>query len=502
MIMESQRNVNDSTHSTDTPAAPDAPGTTVRRTTKAGAVRLSPDFEYILTQTGLSEDTILAIRSANDPFDALAVALKKQVQKARQEYEDAIRQSGLTEQEYLNELKQFPTVGAAMQKADLSAGLGVGIGAMADFVDTMIDMLKHSSSTDLYAQNTVAAPIDPVKDPGTASPDIVALVQERKEDPAQFSEMNLSGLSFSGLSLAGLDFTNSICEATDFRHCDLQGACFKGATLTDAQMQNAQMKGADLTGSIASGAILDGADLSETTLSEANLSNCSLRSVRFDQALLEQAQLDQSDMTDATFVAAQCTKMSACEALFDGCDFTGAILDHTDFMKSTLKNCRFDRATGQRTEFSGAKVSGGHFSGTCLKDCTAMLKASFDSCLFDQCELEALNWTTVQLQEVTFNRCSLKGSDFSSADFKQVTLTKSKTQQVSFFSSTLEGVTFSQNNLMEASFHGATLKSCSLSGNNLFGADFIETSLDENTKLQGNVTLNTILMHRGYPTTK
>jgi uncharacterized protein YjbI with pentapeptide repeats len=55
---------------------------------------------------------------------------------------------------------------------------------------------------------------------------------------------------------------------------------------------------------------------------------------------------------------------------------------------------------------------------------------------------------------------------------------------------------------MEASFHGAKLKACSLVGNNLFGANFIETDFDENTNLQGNVTLNTILVHRGYPTEK
>ncbi len=496
MNMETQINVVGSGNSNDININP------YSRTTKAGAVRLSTDFEYVLTQTGLSQDAIATIRSAIDPFDALAVALKKQVHKAREEYEEAVRKSGLTEQEYLNALKKFPTVDAAMQKADLSAGLGVGISAMADFVDTMIDMLKRQSTESFFPQKATVAPSDSEKSLGTASPDMVALVEERKKDPTQFVGMNLSGLNLSGLALAGLDFTDSICEATDFRNCDLQGACFKGATLTDAQMQGTQMMGTDLTGSIASGAIFDGADFTKANLSQANLIDCSLRSVHFDQAVLEQTQLDQSDMTGATFVAAQCKQMSACEALFDGCDFTEAQLDQTDFMKTTLKNCRFDRTTGQRTEFSGAMLTDVQFSGACLKDCTAMLKASFASCVFDQCELEGLNWTSAQLHHTAFNLCSLGASDFSSGDFKQVSFSKSKVKNVSFFSCTLEGVTFSQNNLMEASFHGAKLKACSLVGNNLFGANFIETGFDENTSLQGNVTLNTILVHRGYPTEK
>lgn len=496
MTMKTQINVDGSSNSKDAPSNP------YRRTTKAGAVLLSTDFEYVLTQTGLSQDAIASIRSAIDPFDALAVALKKQVHKAREEYEEAVRKSGLTEQEYLNALKKFPTVDAAMQKADLSAGLGVGISAMADFVDNMIDILKRQSTESFSPQKATVAPIYSEKSLGTASPDMVALVEERKKDPTQFVGMNLSGLNLSGLALAGLDFTDSICDATDFTNCDLQGACFKGATLTDAQMQGTQMMSTDLSGSIVSGAIFDGADFTQANLCQANLIDCSLRFVRFDQALLEQTQLDQSDMTGATFVAAQCKQMSACEALFDGCDFTEAQLDQTDFMKSTLKNCRFVRSAGQRTEFSGAMLTDVKFSGACLKDCTAMLKASFASCVFDQCELEGLNWTSAQLHHTAFNLCSLGASDFSSGDFKQVSFSKSKVKNVSFFSCTLEGVTFSQNNLMEASFHGAKLKACSLVGNNLFGANFIETSFDENTSLQGNVTLNTILVHRGYPTEK
>lgn len=495
----------------------------IRRTTQSGLVKLAPDFEYVLTQTGLKQDTIEAIRRAADPFAALGSALKAQIQQARQEFEDAVRQSGLTEQEYLETLKQHPQVGSAMQKGDFSAGLSVQIGAMAEFVDTMIDMLRSTSTQPSTESATESATISPTKSstespvaatvsqqPQTmlaqsqtqASAEMQAFVDERRNSQPQFAGMNLSGLCLAGLSLTGLDFSEAICEATDFTGCDLSHAKFNGATLTSAILTNAKMTGADLSGAIASDATFNAADLSQANLSGATLNNCACQSTRFEKALLEQTQLDQSDLSGAVFTSANLTKASACDCLFEGCDFSGATLDQTDFMKSALANCRFEKTTGTRTDFSGAKVTKGQFLASQLKDCSAMLKASIDSCEFRECDLQGLNWVTACVSGVIFDACDLRASDFSSGELAKTTFSKSKAQKVSFFSSKLDAVSLLQNNLMEASFQGAKLTACSVLGNNLFGADFIETELDEKTTLEGNVTLKTILAHRGHPSAK
>lgn len=483
----------------------------IRRTSQSGVVKLAPDFEYVLTQTGLKQETIEAIRRAPDPFAALGSALKAQIQQARQEFEDAVRQSGLTEQEYLETLKQHPQVGSAMQKGDFSAGLSVQIGAMAEFVDTMIDMLRSTSaesstktSTDSPVSSTVIEPpqTKPVPSQTQASAEMQAFVEERRNSPTQFAGMNLSGLCLAGLSLAGLDFSDAICEATDFTGCDLSHATFKQATLTSAILTNAKMADVDLTSAIASDATLNGADLSEANLSGATLNNCACQSTRFEKAMLEQTELDQSDLSGAVFTSANLTKASACECLFEGCDFSGATLDQTDFMKSVLTNCRFEKTTGTRTDFSGAKVTKCQFLASKLTDCSAMLKATIDSCEFHDCDLQGLNWVTACVSAVIFDACDLRASDFSSGELTQTTFNKSKAQKVSFFSSRLTAMSLLQNNLMEASFQGAKLNACSLMGNNLFGADFIETELDEKTTLQGNVILKTVLATRGHPSAK
>lgn len=484
----------------------------IRRTTQSGLVKLAPDFEYVLTQTGLKQETIEAIRRAPDPFAALGSALKAQIQQARQEFEDAVKQSGLTEQAYLEALKQHPQVGAAMQKSGLSAGLSVQIGAMAEFVDTMIDMLR-STSTESFAASfgnssltstvteTVAQQIQTTsaQSQTQASAEMQALVEERRNSPTQFAGMNLSGLCLAGLSLIGLDFSEAICQETDFTGCDLSHAKLNQATLTSAKLANAKMTGADLSGVIASNATFNAADLSEANLSGATLNNCACQSTRFDKATLEQTQLDQSDLSGANFKSANLTKTSACECLFEDCDFSGATLDQTDFMKSALTNCRFEKTVGKRTDFSGAKVTKGQFLACQLKDCSAMLKASIDSCEFRDCDLQGLNWVTALLSGVIFDACDLSASDFSSGELAQTIFNKSKLQNVSFFSSRLNSVTLLKNNLMEASFHGAKLNECSVLGNNLFGADFIETEFDEKTTLEGNVMLKTILAQRGHP---
>ncbi len=487
----------------------------MRRTTQSGFVKLAPDFEYVLTQTGLKQETIEAIRCAPDPFAALGSALKAQIQRARQEFEAAVQQSGLTEQEYLDALKQHPEVGSAMQKGDFSGGLSVQISAMAEFVDTMIDMLRSTSAesaTESSAKTPTESKVTSTVDPQSqkipaqsqtqASAEMQAFVEERRNSPTQFAGMNLSGLCLAGLSLSGLDFSDAICEATDLTGCDLSNTKFNQATLTSAILTNTKMTGADLTGAIASDAAFKAADLSGANLSGATLTNCACQSTRFEKATLEQTQLDQSDLTGAVFKSANLTKASACECLFEGCDFNAAVLDHTDFMKSVLNNCRFEKTTGTRTDFSGAKVTRGQFLASELKDCSAMLKANIDSCEFRGCDLQGLNWVTACVSGVIFDACDLRASDFSSGELTQTTFNKSKAQNVSFFSSKLDAVSLLQNNLMEASFQGAKLTACSVLGNNLFSADFIETELDEKTTLEGNVTLKTILAHRGHPSAK
>lgn len=475
----------------------------IRRTSQSGVVRLAPDFEYILTQTDLKPETIEIIRGASDPFDALGIALKAQIQQARHEFEQAVRQSGLNEQEYLETLKKYPQVDSALRKGNFSGGLSIQIGAMAEFVDTMIEMLKSTSAEpQVSATDTDLDQTTTKSNETKANSEMQSFVEERRNRPTQFAGMNLSGLCLAGLSLAGLDFTDAICEATDFTGCDLSNACFKQATLTDAIMTGVNMIGADLTGAIASEANFNDANLSEANLSGATLNNCACRSTRFERAILKQTQLDQSDLTGARLISANLTNMSACECLFEGCDFTAATLDHTDFTKSTFRNCQFDKVVGERTDFSGAKVSNSQFSECRLKDCSAMLKAVIDLCGFRECDLTGMNWVTACVSSTTFDSCELQGSDFSSGELRQTTFIKSKVQQVSFFSCTLEAVSFLRNNLMQASFHGAKFNACSLLGNNLFGADFIETELDDKTTLDGNVTLNTILAHRGYPSAK
>lgn len=479
----------------------------IKRETPAGKIKLSPDFEYILSQTGLDAASAQAIRMAQDPFEALSVAMKKQIQLARDEYNQAVLQSGLSEKEYLEKLKSIPQVDTAMKKADFSAGLRVELEAITDFVDTVVDMLRKASPQSNYLQSANAAkPGDSTNPSQKSNPshadvteEMRAFVNARSTDPNQFRGVNISELNFSGLTLAGLDFTGAICEGTDFSDCDLNGACFQDAILTRANFKNAQLSKSIFVDAVAGQAILDGANLTEANLTQTDLSESYCRSTRFDSAILNQTLMDQSNLSIASFKGVLGVKLSACEALIDGCDFSNATLDHADFMKSSIQGCIFNQSQSTRLDLSGAIIKNCSFVSVTFKDCTAMLKASLTNCTFDLSSLQGANWTTISIDQSTFKGCVLSSADFSSSLVTKSQFIQCKAQGMNFFSSTLQDINFFQNHMMDASFHGANIQQSSLAGNNFFGADFIETHFDPETVFEGNVTLKTILAVRGQP---
>ena len=479
----------------------------IKRETPAGRIKLSPDFEYILSQAGLDAASAQAIRTAQDPFEALSAAMKKQIQLARDEYNQAVLQSGLSEKEYLEKLKSIPQVDTAMKKADFSAGIRVELEAMEDFVDTVVDMLRKASPQSNYLESAPASKPGYSANPSRISnpshadttDEMRAFVNARSSDPNQFRGVNISDLDFSGLTLAGLDFTGAICEGTDFSGCDLNGACFQDAILTRAKFKSAQLRKSIFVNAVATQAILDGADLTETNLTQTDLSESSCQSTRFDSAILNQTLMDQSNLSQASFTGVIGVKLSACEALLDGCDLSNAILDHADFIKSSIQGCIFNQSQSTRLDLSGAIIKNCRFVSVTFKDCTATLKASLTNCMFDQSDLQGSNWTTVSIDQSTFKGCVLSSADFSSSLVTKTQFIQCKAQSMNFFSSTLKDINFFQNHMMDASFHGANIQKSSFASNNFFGADFIETHFDPETVFDGNVTIKTVLAVRGQP---
>lgn len=492
-----------------------------KRVTQAGRVRLSPEFEQVLSQAGFSEETAQSIRRAEDPYQALSQIMKRQINDAREAYEGALKDSGLSEQAYLEMLKQTPETAAATNHPQFSGQIGIELGIMAGFVDTLVDTLR--AAPDVGAKTGEGAvtplgatmPLTPTAPTAQTTPTTVTydiavqpvrattamqqFVAEQAQQPDQFKQMNISGLCFAGISLVGIDFTGAIAEETDFTDCDLSRSVLKDTILTRANFTGAKLVEADLTGTTATQAVFDRADLERANLTEATLTDCSAQAANFAAAQLVHCQLDHSNLTDATFTGAKADFLSVCEARLKGCDFSDAQLERADFMKAQIVRCQFDRVCSDRLDFSGAVFEDCRFTAAQLSNCVAMLKASLTGCVFDQCDLTGMSWSSAVISDTSFEKCQLMDADLSSGHLRRSRFVQCKASGLSVFSSELEEVIMLQNNLMDASFHGAKIKASSLLGNNFFSADFIETVFDEQTKLEGNVTLKTILAVRGHP---
>lgn len=491
-----------------------------KRVTQAGRIRLSPEFEQVLSQAGFSEETAHEIRSADDPYKALSHVMKQQINDARLGYEKALKESGLSEQAYLEMLKQTPEAAAAINNPQFSGQIGIELEAMAGFVDTLVDTLRSASVVGAETEETALKPFDAPNQTNPTTPtaqttpitvtyDIAAqpvkattamqeFVGEQAKQPEQFRHMNISGLCLAGISLVGIDFTGVIAEETDFSGCDLSRSVLKDAILTRANFTGSRLAETDLTGTTATQAIFDRADLEGANLTEATLSDCSARVANFASARLHHCQLDHSNLTGAKFTGAQADFISVCEARLEDCDFSEAQLERADFMKTKIVRCQFDRIRSDRLDLSGAVVEDCRFTAAQLSNCVAMLKASLTGCVFDQCDLTGISWSSAVISDTSFEKCQLAQADFSSGLLRRSRFVQCKAPGLSVFSSELEEVVLLQSNLMDASFHGAKLKASSLLGNNFFSADFIETVFDEQTKLEGNVTLKTILAVRGH----
>jgi len=499
---------------TEPPASPSGEPTTTpppltpgsqeptKRVTHAGTVKLWPEFEYVLSQPGITAQMAQAIRQATDPVQALAVELKRQLHEGRIAFEAALQESGQTEQDYLQAAAALPEVKKALGSTTPPLSLSAELGAMTDFIDTLTDNLRRSMPAASSTPPTVAQGVSHTT--GSA-PDTQAVeqmrqfIQEQSSQPTQFHGMNLSGLCLANLDLSGLDFSDSICEGTQFQGCQLAGANFKGAIVTRANFTQAQMASIDLSDTVCQQAVFDHAVLTKANLTKADLTDCSCRGTCFDRATLQKTKLNQSDLSAATFVGIDGTELACNQALVSDCDFTDAQLERADFMKAKLSTCKFQNVVSNRLEFSGATIKESQFVHAVLRASVAMLKTSFDGCRFENSDLSGSNWTTAEVSNTLFLSCNLSKLDCSSGALVKTRLSRCQATGLSLFSCVLKEVHLVQNNLMQASFHGAVVNSASMVGNNMYGADFTETKFDGQTEFEGNVTLNTSLVWRANP---
>jgi uncharacterized protein YjbI with pentapeptide repeats len=103
----------------------------------------------------------------------------------------------------------------------------------------------------------------------------------------------------------------------DFTYSDLNHRDFSSQTLTGASFAAADARDADFSG----------ADLSETILTKGNFYHAKLVGANLTQSFADRVIFDGADLTHALVVDAIMTSTSFTDAVIQGADFSGTILD-------------------------------------------------------------------------------------------------------------------------------------------------------------------------------
>jgi uncharacterized protein YjbI with pentapeptide repeats len=281
--------------------------------------------------------------------------------------------------------------------------------------------------------------------------------------------LDLAGLDLAGLDLAGCDFSGARLKGTNLRGAGLAGATFTAADLSGAVLEAADLTGAnlddaDLTGAVLKDAQLTGLNLNRTTLTGldlagADLSGCQgryanftrarLAGTRFLQTNLPEADFSGSDLAGAVFAGAQLPSVRFLGVKAQGIDFSGANLEGlradngSDFSGGSFQQAQAVRAVFDTSVFDGADFSG-----------AVMVAAQFEG---------------ASLKGSKFDRANLAHAMFDEANVRQALLTNANFLGASLEGADLVEAQVNGSNLYEARLWRAAVQRAEFNGTNLKG---------------------------------
>lgn len=210
------------------------------------------------------------------------------------------------------------------------------------------------------------------------------LVKSSRDNPADFSGLDLSYLDLSTLDFKGANLSEADLYGTDFTAANLSGANLSHTRLDRAVLIRADLSGARLDGatvlrptafsdmrfnlaeapsfkgaSMVGARIqakLDGADFSRANLTDADFSPYEDRAGEGTITTVPR-----NELSNAKFVAANLTKANLSRAVVKFADFSDADLKGASFRDTDLTQSNFVGA-----DFSGADLTGADFAGANL----------------------------------------------------------------------------------------------------------------------------------------
>jgi uncharacterized protein YjbI with pentapeptide repeats/TPR repeat protein len=199
---------------------------------------------------------------------------------------------------------------------------------------------------------------------------------------AQLRGVSLKGAQLHYVDLSGADLSDANLEEALLSHCKLHKTNLAGATLRRTSFQSidgfrVRFAGANLEGAIANGGSMYDSDfegarllnlsfdrfgLSGAQLQGTDLSGSILTGVQFREAQLAAARFTRCELKDASFERAVAPRAVFVEARLEGAQFMSAKLQEADFSRARAEQADFSEADLTNVRAAQAVFDGANFS--------------------------------------------------------------------------------------------------------------------------------------------
>jgi len=332
--------------------------------------------------------------------------------------------------------------------------------------------------------------------------------------------MNLAGVDLSGLVLRNFDFTGADLTGANLQDSDLVGGLLNSATLKKANLTGADLTRTRMSGADLSGSKLTGAKLFQTQFMRANLTDANLKTTKLTKCDLSFANLDgakfvaasltevdltgctlrKTDMSWATFVLTDLTKLGASEVVLNNFRPDSLRLPATAYysgspgqptLTAPLVFDLFDRSSRVFREVpqSGQMAIVPENSGRIISELAGedvVVKRKIIDMAVHQSAEQYLNsvfeilrklGTCLNLEGVDLSDLDLRKFDFSGAKLKKANLSRSNLLSVNLVRADLSDAKLNSACLTNCDLRNSDLSRCDLMGSDLINANLSQAIL-------------------------
>lgn len=423
-------------------------------------------------------------------------ALKALLRESRTGIADALKASGLSEDDVLKAMASNPEMAPFVEMMQGAPG---GLqGMLADLeanIDELFALNKQLEELE-NAPPEAEQEEDEFEEEEVVEPTLTReWVVEHHAQGGSFAEMDLSELDLSNLVLKGAVFTGAVVTGCNFQRTDLSNARFEQASVVACDFSESQLKFANFYG----------ASVSESTFGSANLGFANLSGADMSGCRLPAAQLEKANATGATFNDSDLQGVQAPGLVADQAQFHDANLMKADFQQSRFTRAVFFNANiaetnfraiyAPRADFCSATAVRSDFSEAFLNDTEADESTDFSGASFVGANLEGVSWAGPKLDSANLDDASLDNADMTGASMKGARMIRAVAKGATLDKVTLHDADLSGLNLFEGRLRGADISNSRLEMGNYFGVDFQDATLDR-VSFEGSDIGRTILAVR------